>query len=62
MVSSTIDPQQQDMEEAAKLAADMGVTIAELLGSQDDNIPMAPVVPTYELGMPFVTQIGRAHV
>ena len=25
----------------------MGVTIAELLGTQDDNIPKAPVVRTY---------------
>ena len=60
MVLSTDVPQllaqQQDMEEAAKLAADMGVPIAELLGSQDDNLPKAPVVPTYVLGMPFVTQ------
>ena len=50
------------MEAAAKLAADMGVTIAELLGSQDDNIPKAPVVPTYELGMPFVTQQRSAEL
>ena len=38
---------QQDMEEAAKLAAAMGVTVAELLGTQDDSIPKAPVVRTY---------------
>ena len=25
----------------------MGVTVAELLGTQDDNIPLAPVVPQY---------------
>jgi hypothetical protein len=62
VVSSTIDPQQQDMKEAANLAADMGVTIAELLGEQDVNIPMAHVVPTYELGMPFVTQERSAEL
>jgi hypothetical protein len=62
VVSSTNDPQQQDMEEAAKLAAEMGVTIAELLGEQDVNIPKAPVVPTYELGMPFVTQERSAEL
>ena len=61
-VLSTIDPQQQDMEAATKLAADMGVTIAELLGSQDDDLPKAPVVPTYVLGMPFVTQEKRAQL
>ena len=50
------------MEEAAKLAADMGVTIAELLGSQDNNLPKAPVVPTCVLGMPFVTPEKSAQL
>ena len=47
---------QQNMEEAAKLAASMGVTVAELLGSQDDNLPKADVVPTYVPGKPLVSK------
>jgi hypothetical protein len=47
---------QQDMEEAAKWAADMGVSVAELLGSQDDKLPKADVVPTYVPGMPLVSK------
>jgi hypothetical protein len=47
---------QQDMEEAAKLAAAMGVSVAELLGSQDDKLPKAVVVPTYVPGMPLVSK------
>ena len=47
---------QQDMEEAAKLAAAMGVSVAELLGSQDDKLPKADVVPTYVPGMPLVSK------
>ena len=46
---------QQDMEQAAKLAAAMGVTVAELLGSQDDKLPKADVVPTYVPGKPLVS-------
>jgi len=42
-----VQAENQDMAEAAKLAAAMGVTVAELLGTQDDNIPKAPVVRTY---------------
>ena len=44
-----------NMKAAAELAASMGVTIADLLGSQDDNLPKATVVPQYKIGMPFVT-------
>ena len=43
------------MGEAAKLAAAMGVTVAELLGSQDDKLPKADVVPTYVPGKPLVS-------
>jgi hypothetical protein len=45
---------QIDMEAAAALAAEMGVSIAELLSSQD-NLPKATVVPEFKVGMPFVT-------
>ena len=48
--------QQQDLVEAAKLAAAMGVTVAELLGSQDDKLPMADVAPTYVPGKPLVNE------
>ena len=48
--------QQQDLGEAAKLAAAMGVTVAELLGSEDDKLPTANVVPTYVPGKPFVSE------
>ena len=47
---------QQDMEEAAKLAAAMGVSVAELLGSQDDKLPKTDVVPTYVPGKPLVSK------
>ena len=50
------------MEEAAKLAADMGVSVAEFLGSQDDKLPKAPIVPTYVPGMPWVSQEKRAQL
>jgi hypothetical protein len=46
---------QIDMQAAAALAAEMGVSIAELLSSQDDNLPKATVVPEFKVGMPFVT-------
>ena len=42
------------MEEAAKLAASMNVTVEELLGSQDDKLPKAQVVPTYVPGKQLV--------
>ena len=48
--------QQQDLVEAAKLAAAMGVTVAELLGCEDDKLPMADVAPTYVPGKPFVSE------
>ena len=47
---------QIDMEAAAALAAEMGVSIAELLSSQDDKLPNATLVPQYKVGMPFVTK------
>ena len=47
---------QQDMEEARKLASDMGVTVEQLLGPQDDNLPKAVPVRTYVVGQPFVTK------
>ena len=47
---------QQDLGEAAKLAAAMGVTVAELLGSQDDKLPMADIAPTYVPGKPLVSE------
>ena len=67
---------QQDMEEARKLAADMGVTVEQLLGPQDDVLPKAKPVRLYTVGEYLVTraewlelpthmralQIGRAHV
>ena len=34
----------------------MGVTVAELLGSQDDKLPKADVVPTYVPGKPLVSK------
>ena len=48
--------EQQDLGEAAKLAAAMGVTVAELLGSEDDKLPMADVAPTYVPGKPLVSE------
>ena len=53
---------QQDMEEAGKLAAAMGVTVAELLGSQDDKLPKADVVPTYVAGKPLVSDEKLAQL
>ena len=44
------------MIEAAELAATMGVSLAELLGSQDDKLPKADVVPIYVPGMPLVSK------
>ena len=44
------------MVTAAELAAAMGVTVADLLGSQDDKLPKADVVPTYIPGMPLVSK------
>ena len=41
---------QKDMEEARKLAADMGVTVEQLLGPQDDNLPKAKPVRYIPLG------------
>ena len=48
----------QNMEEAAKLAADMGVTVEALLGGQDDELPMAVVAPKpiYVKGKPLVSK------
>ena len=34
----------------------MGVTVAELLGSEDNKLPNADVVPTYVPGKPFVSK------
>ena len=34
----------------------MGVTVAELLGSQDDKLPMADIAPTYVPGKPLVSE------
>ena len=34
----------------------MGVSVAELLGSQDDKLPKADVVPTYVPGKPLVSK------
>ena len=51
-----------NMKAAAELAASMGVTIADLLGSQDDNLPKATVVPQYKIGMPFVTPEQSAEL
>ena len=45
------------MEEAATLAAAMGVSVAELLGSQDDKLPKADVVPTYVPENPLVSKM-----
>ena len=53
---------QIDMQAATELAASMGVSIAELLGSQDDNLPKATVVPQYKIGMPFVTPEQSAEL
>ena len=47
---------QQDMEEARKLVADMGVTVEQLLGPQDDNLPKAVPVRKYVIGQPLVTK------
>ena len=47
---------QQQYDEAAKLAAVMGVTIAELLGSQDNLLPILDVAPKYVPGMPLVSE------
>ena len=47
---------QQDMEEARKLAADMGVTVEKLLGPQDDVLPKAVPVRLYVVGQPLVTR------
>ena len=47
---------QQDMEEARKLAADMGVTVEQLLGPQDDNLPKAVPVRLYTVGQHLVTR------
>ena len=45
-----------DMEQARKLAADMGVTVEQLLGPQDDNLPKAVPVRLYAVGQPLVTR------
>ena len=34
----------------------MGVTVADLLGSQDDNVPKAVAVRKYVIGQPLVTK------
>ena len=44
------------MEEAKKLAADMGVALEQLLGSQDNNLPKAVPVRKYVIGQPLVTR------
>ena len=47
---------QQDMEEARKLAAEMGVTVEQLLGPQDDVLPKAVPVRLYTVGEYLVTR------
>jgi hypothetical protein len=51
-----------DMEEAAKLAAEMGVSIDDMLGSQDDKLPKAVVVSTYVPGKPLVSGDKREQL
>jgi hypothetical protein len=49
-------PQQQhqvNMDEAAKLAAQMGMKVAHLLGGAD--LPKAVIVPKYVHGQPLVS-------
>ena len=47
---------QQDMEEDRKLAANMGLTIEQLLGPQDDNLPKAVPLRKYVIGQALVTR------
>jgi len=53
---------QQDMKEAAKWAAEMGLTVSQLLSSQDDNLPKAVVAPTYVRGQPLVSKERRQQL
>ena len=48
--------QQFDMGESAKLAASMGVSVAELLSSQDNLLPFGDIAPKYVRGMPLVSE------
>ena len=47
---------QQQYDRAAVLAAEMGVTVAELLSSQDNVLPVLPVAPKYVRGLPLVSE------
>ena len=47
---------QQQYDGAAKLAAEMGVTVAQLLSSQDNILPVLPVAPKYVPGLPLVSE------
>ena len=49
-------PPQLDMVTATEIAAAMGVTVAQLLSSEDDKLPKADVVPTYVPGQPLVSK------
>ena len=43
------------MEEAAKLAASMGVSVEELLSSQDNALPFGDIAPKFVYGMDLVS-------
>ena len=49
---------EQNIEEAEKLAAAMGVSVEVLLGSQDDKLPTTVIAPkpTYVPGKPLVSK------
>jgi hypothetical protein len=49
-----------NMEEAAKLAADCGCTVEDLLGAADAALPIADIVPTFVYGADFVSK-ERLH-
>jgi hypothetical protein len=50
-VSSEV-PQGLDMDEAARLAAQMNITVAELLGGEE--LPKAPIARKYVYGQPLL--------
>ena len=49
-----------DMEETLKLAAQMGCTVEELLGSQDVALPIADIAPKFVYGADLVRK-ERLH-
>nr|XP_051183951.1 uncharacterized protein LOC127297680 [Lolium perenne] len=49
-----------DMEETLKLAAQMGYTMEELLGSQDGALPIADIAPKFVYGADLVSK-ERLH-